>query len=83
MFYTNNNYLNFIKNIALLVTTAVDPRYRHSAFPSRLKNNVKQQLRLEVKKHICFEANQGGDSLILTPEKPKPQPSSNLYPKKF
>ena len=33
--------------------------------------------------HICFEPNQGGDALILTPEKPKPQHSVNFDPKKF
>ena len=33
--------------------------------------------------HICFEANQGGDSFMLPPEKPKPQNSVNFDPKKF
>ena len=82
-FYTNNNNLNLNDNKLLLVTTAVDPRYRLSAFPSYLKNNVKEQLKLNVKKHICFEANQSGDSPILPPEKSKPQPSVNFDPKKF
>jgi len=80
--YQNNN-LNLNDNKLLLVTTAVDKRYQLSAFPSYLKNNVKEQLKLNVKKHICFEANQGGDSSILPPEKPKPQYSENFDPKKF
>ena len=44
-------------------------------------NNVEEQLKLNVKKHICFEANQGSDSPILPPEKPKPQHSVNFDPK--
>ena len=56
----------------LLVTTAVDQRYRLSAFPSYLKNNVNVQLKLNVKKQIPFEANQKGDFPILPQEKPKP-----------
>ena len=70
-------------NKLLLVTTAVDPRYRLSAFPSYLKNNVKELLKLEVKKHICFKADQSSDSPTLPPEKPKSQPSANFDPKKF
>ena len=58
-------------NKSLLVTTAVDQRYRLSAFPSYLKNNAKDQLKLEVKNYICFEANQDGYSPILPQEKPK------------
>ena len=65
----------------LLVTTAVDPRYRLSAFPSYLKNNVKEQLKFNVKNHFYFGAEQKGDSPILPPEKPKP--SVNFDPKKF
>ena len=56
-------------NKLLLDTTAVDPRYQLSAY---LKNNVKGQLKFNVKKHIFFEADQIGDSPILPPEKPKP-----------
>ena len=43
-------------NKLLLVTTAVDPRYRLSTFPSYLKNNVVEQLKFDVKKQISFEA---------------------------
>ena len=68
-------------NKSLLVTTAVDQRYRLSAFPSYLKNNVKEQLKLIIKKHICFEANQDGDSPILPQE--KPYTSVNFDPKSF
>ena len=82
-FYTNNNNLNMNDNKLLLVTTAVDPRYRLSAFPSYLKNNVKELLKLEVKKHICFKADQSSDSPTLPPEKPKSQPSANFDPKSF
>ena len=70
-------------NKLLLVKTAVDPQYRLSAFHSYLKNNIKEQLKCNVKKHISFEADQKGDFPILPPEKPKPQPSVNFDPKKF
>ena len=70
-------------NKFLLATTAVDPRYRLSAFISYLKNNVKMQLKFNVKKQISFEADQKGDSPILPPEKPKPQHFVNFYPKKI
>ena len=70
-------------NKLLLVTTAVDPRYRLYAFPSYLKNDVKEQLKINVKNHISFEADQKGESYILPPEKPKPQPSVNFNPNKF
>ena len=56
------------------VTTAVDPRYRFSAFPSCLKNNSKKQLKFNLKKHIFFEADQKGYSSILPPEKPNHNP---------
>ena len=68
-------------NKLLLVTTAVDQRYRLSAFPSYLKNNAKDQLKLEVKNYICFEANQDGYSPILPQE--KPYTSVNFDPKSF
>ena len=48
-FYTNSNNLNLNDNKLLLVTTAVDQRYRHYAFLSYLKNNVKEQLKSNVK----------------------------------
>ena len=56
-FYTNKINLNLNYNKLLLVTTAVDPQYQISAFFSYLKNN-KEQLKLNVKMHICFEADQ-------------------------
>ena len=67
----------------LLITTAVDPRYRLSAFPSYLKNYAKEQIKFKAKKHISFKADQKGYSHILPPEKPKPQLSVNFDPKKF
>ena len=78
--YKNNN-LNLNDNKLKLFTTAVDPRYRLSAFHSYFKTNVKEQL--NVKNHIDFEADQSVDSLKLPPEKAKPQPSLNLNPYKF
>ena len=80
--YKNNN-LNLNDNKLKLFTTAVDPRYRLSAFLSYLKNNVKEQLKLNAKKHKSFEVDQSGDSPILLSEKLKPQPSVNFVPKKF
>ena len=52
-------------------------------FPSYLKNDVKEQLKFDFKKHISFEAYQKGYYPILPPGKPKPQPSVKFYSKKF
>ena len=41
IFYTNNNNINLNDNKKLLVTTAVDPRHRLSAFFSYLKNSYR------------------------------------------
>ena len=61
-FDISNNNLNLNDIKLVLVTTAVDPWYRLFAFPSYLENNVKEQLKSNVKKHICFKANQDCDS---------------------
>ena len=58
----------------MIVTIAIDPRYRLFAFLSYLTNNVKEQLKLKVQKHICSEADISDDSPILPPEKPKHNP---------
>ena len=79
----NNNNLNINDNKLLHVTTAVDPWYQLSAFPSYLKSNIKEQLKFIVKKHISFEADQKGDSSVLSQKKPKPQLSVNFDPKKL
>ena len=50
-------------NKLLLVTTAVDSKYRLSVFRSYLKNYVKEQLKLDVKKPIFFKVDQKCDSL--------------------
>ena len=55
-------------NKLLLVTTAVDLRYRLSIFPFYLKNYVKEQLNFNVK----IEVNQKRDSPMLLPDKSKP-----------
>ena len=47
------------------------------------KKSCLSAARIRVKKHTCFKANQGDDSLILLPEKPKPQFSVYVDPKKF
>ena len=65
------------------MTTAIDQRYRLFAFPSYLKNSVKEKLKLVLKKHICSGANQDGDSPILLQEKPKSQPSVKFDSKTF
>ena len=44
-------------NKLLLVTTAIDLRYRLSLFPSYRKNFVKEKLKFNVKKPISFEAD--------------------------
>ena len=64
--YTNNNNLKLNYN-KIKVTTAVYQRCRLSAYAANLKNNLKEQLKLKVKKHVCFEANQDGESSILPP----------------
>ena len=38
---------------------------------------IYKKLKLKVRKLICFEANQGGDSPIQPPEIPKPQHEIN------
>ena len=47
--YNDNNNLDLNDNKLLLVATTFDPRYRLSAFPSYLKNNVKELLKLNIK----------------------------------
>ena len=70
-------------NILLLITTAVDPRYRLSAFPSYLKNYVKEQIKFNFKELISFEADQKSGSPMMPPHKPILQPSVSFDPKKF
>ena len=65
------------------MTTSVNQKNQISAFHSYLKNNVKEQLKLNVEKHICFEIDQSGFSPILPKEKLKPQPFVNFDSKKF
>ena len=81
--YTINNNLNTNDNKLLQLTTAVDLRHRLPAFPSYLKSNVKKQLKLYIKKHISFKADQKVDSPILPTEIPEPKSSVNFNPKKF
>ena len=47
--YSTSSDLNLNDNSLLLTTTAVDPRYRLSVFPSELKEKVKTLLQMEVK----------------------------------
>ena len=61
-------------NKLILVTTAVHPRFR----PSYLKNNVKEQLKFNVKNSISLEAYQKCESPMLPPDKPKLRPSVNF-----
>ena len=78
-FYSTTATFNLIDNNLLLVTTAVDPRYRLSVFPSELKENVEKLLQMEVKKYSRREARQRGDS--VTDQRPnisKPPSSSNF-----
>ena len=60
--YSTSSDLNLNDNSLLLTTTAVDPRYRLSVFPSQLKEKVKTLLQMEVKKHSSCEANERSDS---------------------
>ena len=70
-------------NKLLLVTEAVDPQQQLYVFPSNLKNYDKEQLKFNFKKPISFEADKKCDSLMLLPDKPKPQPPVNFDLKKF
>ena len=83
--YTTNNSsrLNLNDNSWLLVTTAVDPRYRLSVFPPSLKSKVDSLLELEVRRHSCRDTGQSDDSLIVPPKNPKPQSPTNIDPKSF
>ena len=66
-------------NILLLVTTAVDPRFRLSGFPSELKVKVEMLLQIEVKNNSWSETRQrGGSSTYLPLKSPKPQSSTNF-----
>ena len=49
MFYNNKNNLDLNYNKLLLVTTAIDPRYRLSAFPFYLEKSFKELLKLNFK----------------------------------
>ena len=62
--YSTSSDLNLNDNSIMLTTTAVDPRYRLSVFPSKLKEKVKTLLQMEVKKHSSCEANERCDSHI-------------------
>ena len=49
--HSTSSELNLNDNSLLLTTTAVDPGYHLSVFPSKLKEKVKTLLQMEVKKH--------------------------------
>ena len=67
----------------LSVTTAINQRYRLSAFPSYIKNDVKELHKLKIKLNTCCEDNQSCAFPILPSENPKPQPFTNFDPKKI
>ena len=70
-FYTNNNNLNLNENKLLLVRTAVDLRHQLSAFPSYLKNNVKEMLKLKLNS-ISVSRLIKVVILLISTEEPKP-----------
>ena len=57
----------------ILLTTAIDPRYKLNFFPENLKNKVKRLLKSEVKNHSCRETCQSVEVSLVPPEKPKAQ----------
>ena len=63
----------------LLVTTAIDQRYRLSVFPSELKDKVETLLQMKFKKHSRREARQRDDSpTYQPPNSSKPQSSTSF-----
>ena len=63
----------------ILLTTAIDPRYKLNFFPENLKNKVKRQLKSEVKNHSCRETCQSVEVSLVPPKKPKAQlPRGNI-----
>ena len=81
--YSTSSDLNLNDNSLLLTTTAVDPRYRLSVFPSQLKEKVKTLLQMEVKKHSSCEANERCDSPTHKPLESSKSQSSTFDPNDF
>ena len=81
--YSTSSDLNLYDNTLLLITTAVDPRYRLSVFPFELKEKVKTLLHMEVKKHSRCEANQRCDSPTHQPLESSKSQSSTFDPNNF
>ena len=70
--YNTSSDLNLNDNSLLLTTTAFDPRYHLSFFPSKLKEKVKTLLQIKFKKHNSYEANERCDPPTHKPsESPK------------
>ena len=81
--YSTSSDLNLNDNSLLLTTTAVDPRYRLSGFPSKLKEKVKTLLQMEVKKHSSCEANERCDPPTHKPLESSKSQSSTFDPNDF
>ena len=81
--YSTSSDLNLNDNSLLLTTTAVDPRYRLSAFSSKLKEKANTLLQMEVKKHSCCEANERCDSPTHKPLESSKSQSSTFDPNDF
>lgn len=60
--YSTTSSYNLYDNNLLLVTTAVDPRYRLSVFPTEIKEKVETLLLTELKNHNRDLARIRGDS---------------------
>ena len=81
--YSTSSDLNLNDNSLLLITMAVDPRYRLSVFLFELKEKVKKLLQMEVKKHSRREANQRCDFPTHQPLDSAMSQSSMFDPNNF
>ena len=67
----------------ILLTTAIDPRYKLNIFPENLKNKIKRLLKSEVKNHGCRETCQSVEVSLVPSKKPKAQLSKDDVPTIF
>ena len=67
----------------ILLTTAIDPRYKLNFFPENLKNKVKRLLKSEVKNHSCRETCKSVEVSLVPPEKLKDQLPNDNVPQTF
>ena len=67
----------------ILLTTAIDPRYKLNIFPGNLNNKIKRLLKSEVKNYSCRKTFQSVEVSLVPPEKPKSQLPKDYVPTNF